>query len=67
MVNFLNLEQVETKTTLCKSTIYKLMKNGEFPKNFTVSGKRKAWLESDVEDWMMSKMEECNNDDIAVC
>ncbi|WP_231119369.1 AlpA family phage regulatory protein [Vibrio natriegens] len=33
------------------------MKIGEFPKNFTVSGKRKAWLESDVEDWMMSKME----------
>lgn len=57
MLNFLNLEQVVTKTTLCKSTIYELMKNGEFPKNFTVSGKRKAWLESDVEDWMMLKVE----------
>ncbi|HHF0482617.1 AlpA family phage regulatory protein [Vibrio sp. Vb2110] len=57
MLNFLNLEQVVTKTTLCKSTIYELMKNGEFPKNFTVSGKRKEWLESDVEDWMMSKVE----------
>lgn len=57
MLNFLNLEQVTTKTTLCKSTIYELMKIGEFPKNFTVSGKRKAWLESEVEDWMMSKME----------
>ena len=57
MLNFLNLEQVTTKTTLCKSTIYELMKVGEFPKNFTVSGKRKAWLESDVEDWMMSKVE----------
>ncbi|WP_337247545.1 helix-turn-helix transcriptional regulator [Vibrio sp. V39_P1S14PM300] len=40
--------------------MYELMKNGEFPKSFTVSGKRKAWLESDVEDWMMSKMEGCN-------
>ncbi|EPM7857410.1 AlpA family phage regulatory protein [Vibrio alginolyticus] len=57
MLNFLNLEQVITKTTLCKSTIYELMKVGEFPKNFTVSGKRKAWLESEVEGWMMSKME----------
>lgn len=57
MLNFLNLEQVTTKTTLCKSTIYELMTVGEFPKNFTVSGKRKAWLESDVEDWMMSKVE----------
>ncbi|HHF2995783.1 TPA: AlpA family transcriptional regulator [Vibrio diabolicus] len=56
MLNFLNLEQVETKTTLCKSSIYKLMKNGEFPKNFTVFGKRKAWNEKEVEDWMMSKL-----------
>lgn len=67
MLNFLNLEQVETKTTLCKSTIYKLMKNGEFPKNFTVSGKRKAWLESDVEGWMMSKIEGCNLEFKDVC
>ncbi|ENG7465264.1 transcriptional regulator [Vibrio parahaemolyticus] len=57
MLNFLNLEQVITKTTLCKSTIYELMKVEAFPKNFTVSGKRKAWLESDVEDWMMRKVE----------
>ncbi|HHF3041944.1 TPA: AlpA family phage regulatory protein [Vibrio diabolicus] len=56
MLNFLNLEQVETKTTLCKSSIYKLMKNGEFPKNFTVLGKRKAWNEKEVEGWMMSKL-----------
>ncbi|MGP4932903.1 helix-turn-helix transcriptional regulator [Pseudoalteromonas sp. AOP31-A2-14] len=37
--------------------MYKLMSNREFPKNFTVSGKRKAWLESDVEEWMLSKLE----------
>lgn len=57
MINFLSLGQVMNKTTLCKSNIYKLMSNGEFPKNFTVSGKRKAWLESDVEEWMLSKLE----------
>mgnify|MGYP000280079515 CR=1 FL=1 len=27
---------------------------------------RKAWLESEIDDWMMSKMEECNNDHISV-
>jgi prophage regulatory protein len=25
-----------------------------------VMGKRKAWLESEVDDWMMSRIEECN-------
>lgn len=45
------------KTSLCRSSIYNLINAGKFPKNVTVMGKRKAWLESEIEDWMMSKME----------
>lgn len=56
-MKFLKLQQVMDKTTLCRSSIYNLIKAGDFPKNVTVMGKRKAWLESEVEDWMMSKME----------
>ena len=56
-MRFLKLQQVMDKTTLCLSSIYLLIKAGDFPKNVTVMGKRKAWLESEVDDWMMSKME----------
>ncbi|MEZ8577767.1 AlpA family phage regulatory protein [Vibrio lentus] len=56
-MKFLKLQQVMDKTTLCRSSIYNLIKAGEFPKNVTVMGKRKAWLESEVEDWMMEKVE----------
>ncbi|NOH28992.1 AlpA family phage regulatory protein [Vibrio mediterranei] len=56
-MKFLKLQQVMDKTTLCRSSIYNLIKTGDFPKNVTVMGKRKAWLESEVEDWMMSKIE----------
>ncbi|CAK2203365.1 prophage regulatory protein [Vibrio crassostreae] len=56
-MKFLKLQQVMDKTTLCRSSIYNLIKTGDFPKNVTVMGKRKAWLESEVEDWMMSKVE----------
>ena len=45
------------KTTLCRSSIYLLIKAGDFPKNVTVMGKRKAWLESEIDDWMMEKMQ----------
>ncbi|CAK3064342.1 AlpA family phage regulatory protein [Vibrio splendidus] len=55
-MKFLKLQQVMDKTTLCRSSIYNLIKAGEFPKNVTVMGKRKAWLESEVEDWMVSKI-----------
>ncbi|HHF3183992.1 TPA: AlpA family phage regulatory protein [Vibrio alginolyticus] len=56
-MKFLKLQQVMDKTTLCRSSIYNLIKAGDFPKNVTVMGKRKAWLESEVEDWMVSKIE----------
>ncbi|KKA44667.1 AlpA family phage regulatory protein [Salinivibrio sp. KP-1] len=58
-MKFLKLQQVMEKTSLCSSSIYNLMKEGDFPKNISVMGKRKAWLESEVEEWMLSKLEEC--------
>ncbi|WP_299010383.1 AlpA family transcriptional regulator [uncultured Shewanella sp.] len=55
---FLRLRDVMDMTTLCRSSIYNLIKAGDFPKNVTVMGKRKAWLESEIEDWMMEKIEQ---------
>jgi prophage regulatory protein len=46
------------KTSLCRSSIYNLINAGKFPKNITVMGKRKAWLESEIEDWMMARLQE---------
>jgi len=48
-MNFLKLQQVINKTTLCRSSIYNLIKACKFPDSVTVIGKRKAWLESDIE------------------
>ena len=56
-MKFLKLQQVIEKTTLCRTSIYSLIKAGEFPNSITVMGKRKAWLESDIEDWMMEKLQ----------
>lgn len=56
-MKLLKLQQVMEKTSLCSSSIYNLMKEGDFPKNISVMGKRKAWLESDVEEWMLKKLQ----------
>lgn len=56
-MKFLKLQQVMDRTTLCRSSIYNLINAGEFPKSVAVIGKRKTWLESDIEDWMMGKIE----------
>lgn len=57
IMRFLKLQQVMDKTSLCRSSIYLLIKTSDFPKNITVMGKRKAWLESEVDDWMISRID----------
>ena len=55
-MRFLKLQQVMDKTSLCRSSIYNLINAGKLPKNITVMGKRKAWLESEIEDWMIERV-----------
>ena len=53
---FLRLRDVMDTTTLCRTSIYSLIKAGKFPNNITVIGKRKAWLESEVQAWVREKV-----------
>jgi prophage regulatory protein len=53
---FLRLRDVMEMTTLCRSRIYNLIKAGEFPSNYAAMGKRKAWLESEVQAWILSRV-----------
>jgi prophage regulatory protein len=55
---FLRLCEVMETTTLCRSSIYNLIKGGDFPGNYTVMGKRKAWLESEVQAWVRDKVDD---------
>ncbi|NAZ46717.1 AlpA family phage regulatory protein [Vibrio toranzoniae] len=53
---FLRLRDVMETTTLCRSSIYNLIKAGDFPSNYTIMGKRKAWLESEVQAWLLARV-----------
>lgn len=55
---FLRLNEVTSITSLCKSSIYNLIKAGNFPSNITVMGKRKAWVESEVQSWLLARINE---------
>lgn len=58
---FLSLDEVMTKTGLKRSTIYNQMRLGIFPKNIEISSNRIAWLESEVINWMTTKINQRNN------
>ncbi|MEH8044890.1 helix-turn-helix transcriptional regulator [Gallibacterium anatis] len=53
---FISLEEVIDRTSLKKTTIYTLMAKSEFPQSITISTNRRAWLESEIDEWIESKI-----------
>jgi len=49
---------VENTTGLARSTIYKKMQDGTFPKNVPISGGAVGWLASEIEEWMAARVAE---------
>ena len=47
-------KEVQAKTGLGASSIYALMKQGQFPKAIILSERRVAWLESDIDESIKS-------------
>jgi len=64
MVNtILKLPQVKNKTTLARSTIYLRISEGTFPKQIKIGVRAVGWLESDIEDWIQSRIDESRKGD----
>jgi len=53
---FLRRPQVEQRTGLKRSTIYKFMKLGTFPAPVRIGPRAVAWLESDIEQWQAAQV-----------
>lgn len=48
--------EVSKVTSLGKTSLYELMKAGEFPKPINIGARRVAWLQSDVENWITERL-----------
>jgi prophage regulatory protein len=56
---FLRISNVKERTGLSSSHIYRLQSLGRFPKSINLCGGRAVgWLESDVENWIESRIEQ---------
>lgn len=49
-------KEVQAKTSLGASSIYAMMKNGEFPLCLHLSERRVAWIESEVDQWIADRI-----------
>ena len=55
-IRFLRIGDLQEKVGLSRSQIYKLMADGDFPKQKKVGERISVWQESEVEEWMVSKI-----------
>ncbi len=52
----LRIKAVLERTGLSRSTMYRKMQNGTFPRNVQISTRCAGWRESAVTDWMHNPM-----------
>lgn len=57
-MRILRIKDVTEKTALCRSKIYQMMDTGDFPKSIKLGARSVGWLDSEVENWIESKVME---------
>lgn len=54
----IRLKEVLDTTGLSRSTVYKYIAEGGFPKPVTLGERCVGWVESEVFDWLLARIEE---------
>jgi len=54
----IRLKEVQRRVSLGRSTIYRWMAEGTFPKPVSLGSHAVAWQESEIEDWIDSRIRE---------
>lgn len=57
-MRFIKLKEVMAKTSIRRSTIYKYMAEGRFPQSVPLGGRSVAWVESEVDEWLLERITE---------
>ena len=57
-MKLMKLKAVMECTGLARSTVYKFIAEGRFPKPVKLGARMVAWVESEVQDWIQEKIEQ---------
>ena len=55
-MKIMRLAEVIECTGLARSTIYKYIAEGTFPKQLSLGARNSGWLKSEVEDWILERV-----------
>ena len=56
IIQIIRLPEVCKSTALARSTIYKLVSKGTFPKPIKLTARSSGWLVSEVEEWITNRL-----------
>jgi len=65
-MKIIRLNQVKDVTGLGRSTIYKYIAEGSFPKPISLGDRCVGWLESEIYDWILARVAERDLQETAV-
>jgi prophage regulatory protein len=57
------LPGVMERTGLARSTIYHMLGQGEFPRPITLSQRAVGWISSEVDEWLLSRIQNSRAND----
>lgn len=57
-MRIIRLREVMALTGLARSTVYKYVEAGTFPQPVPLGGRSVGWVEQEVEDWVLARIEE---------
>lgn len=56
MTKFMRLKEVMEMTAMSRSNVYKMMSEGRFPQSVSLGARAVAWVESEVQDWILERI-----------
>lgn len=56
-MRLIRLKEVIDSTGLARSTIYKYIDEGTFPRSVSLGDRAVAWVESEVQEWILERIE----------
>lgn len=56
--NLLRLPAVEAATGYRRSTIYRLIQQGKFPRPISLGARASAWVEDEINSWVQERIAE---------
>lgn len=51
-------KEVEQLTSMSRTSIYRMMDKGQFPKPIRLSPNRVGWISEDIDNWLQQRIDE---------